>query len=106
MWDPLSHFTLCIYYCHSIRVAPTMQEIGRSTKAFVFDKIGGGMNKKDVERFSWLEKDRQKVVVEQIEEEEGNEMEIESKNERMRKNVNFFGGSSSCLAKWISFNVG
>jgi hypothetical protein len=74
-----------------------MQEIDRLTKVFVFDKIRRGMNKEEAERFSWLEKDRQKVVVEQTKEEEGNEMETEPENEKMRKNVIFSNYQSNSL---------
>jgi hypothetical protein len=52
----------------------------------------GGVNKEEVERLSHLERDWQKVVLEQNKEEEGTKMETKSENKRRRKNVSFSNG--------------
>jgi hypothetical protein len=46
----------------------------------------GGLNKEKAEWFSQLERNRQKIVVEHNEEEEGIKMETKSENET-RKNI-------------------
>jgi hypothetical protein len=48
-----------------------------------------GMSKEKAERFSHLERDGENVVVEQIKEEEGIEMETKPEIERRRKNEFF-----------------
>lgn len=50
------------------------------------------MNKEEAERLAQLSRERQKVVVEQKEEEEGTKMKTKPKNEKRRKTVNFSSG--------------
>jgi hypothetical protein len=68
-----------------------VQKFGRSTKDLIFGKMKGGVSKEEAERLSHLGRDRQQVVVEHKEEEEGIERETELRNER-RKIVSFSNG--------------
>jgi hypothetical protein len=56
--DLLSHFTLCILFCHFIQIAHRVQKIDRSTRDLIFGKMKGGVNKEEAERLSQLERNR------------------------------------------------
>ncbi len=62
------------------------------------------MNKEKAERFLQQKKDRQKVVVEQKEEEEGTKMETEPKNMKKQKIMNFSGGGRILFSQMDKFH--
>ncbi len=87
---PFHPLHLIVY--HFAWVALKVQKIGKLTNNLIFSKMKGGVNKEEVERLSHLERDWQKVVLEQNKEEEGTKMETKSENKRRRKNVSFSNG--------------
>jgi len=84
MWDLFPFHPLHFIFCHSTRVARKVQKINKLTRDLVFGKMKG-VNKEEAKRLSQLDKDRQKIVVEQNKEEEGIKMETKLENGRKRK---------------------
>jgi hypothetical protein len=66
MWDLLSHFTLCIFFfLIPFESPPECRKSIDPLKRLVFDKMKGGVSKKEAKKLSQQEKDRQKATIEQ-----------------------------------------